>query len=84
MHWASDGWTWGGWIVMFLMMSAFWVLAITLVVWLVRGTRSPGRGERGEPRSGAMAVLEERYARGEIDRDEFEERRATLLRQKPS
>lgn len=83
MHFGSDGWGWGGWIVMLLTMAAFWVLAITLVVWLVRGSHPREREERGEPRPDAMAILEERYARGEIDRDEFEQRRTTLLGQTP-
>lgn len=46
---------------------AFWILLIALIVALVR---APGR-------SGAR-VLEERYARGEITREEFLERRAVL------
>ena len=50
---------------------AFWVVLITVVVHVVK--RSPPSGGRN-----ALAVLEERYARGEIDRDEFLERRSVL------
>jgi putative membrane protein len=53
---------------------AFWILLIALIVLLVRGIRTT------EPGSGVSAVrlLEERYARGEITRDDFRERRAVL------
>jgi uncharacterized membrane protein len=54
---------------------AFWILLIGLIVLLVRGTR-PTAHESGGP---AMRVLEERYARGEISREDFLERRAVLL-----
>lgn len=62
-----------------LMMVLWSVLLAASVlggIWLVvRGARASG----GSPSSpGAMDILEERYARGEIDRDEFEERRQAL------
>jgi len=56
----------------------FWVVIIVLVVTLVRG-RPPQSPRPRQP--SAVAVLEERYARGEIDRDEFLERRAVLIEQ---
>jgi putative membrane protein len=79
VYWGPDHWGFGGWLVMFLMMVGFWALVVLLVVWLVRGTadRRPRQGA-GRP-SEAIAILEERFARGEIDREEFEERRSTLL-----
>ena len=51
-----------------------WLLLIALVVVLLRGVRTAG-GDSGE---GPVHVLEERYARGEITREEFLERRAVL------
>jgi putative membrane protein len=53
---------------------AFWILVIGLIVFLVRATRSSA-GDSGVP---AVRVLEERYARGEISREDFIERRAVL------
>jgi putative membrane protein len=53
---------------------AFWILLILAIVLLVRGTRTSA-GASGGP---AVRVLEERYARGEITREEFLERRAVL------
>jgi putative membrane protein len=54
----------------FLFWVGFWVLIAILIVNLFRrgGVRS----------SSALGVLEERYARGEISRDEFFERKAVL------
>jgi putative membrane protein len=61
-------------IVWGFMGAAFWILLIALIVLLVREMRN------GAPASGGPAVrlLEQRYARGEISREEFVERRALL------
>lgn len=53
---------------------AFWILLVALIVLLVRGTRTPAR----DSAEGAVRLLEERYARGEITREDFLERRAVL------
>lgn len=46
-------------------------------IWFMR--RMPPRRRRGpDPLARSMAVLNERYARGAIDRDEYLERRAYL------
>ena len=59
---------------------AFWLLFVAvLMVGVVLLVRALGeRGRSGESESSALRILEERFARGEIDRDEFEERRRTL------
>ena len=66
--WGGTGWG----ILEGLFFAAFWIVVILLLVSLVRG-----RGG-GPSRSSALRVLEERYARGEIDREEFVERRRVL------
>ena len=53
---------------------AFWIVVIGLIVLSTRGTRGTGR----DPEGPAVRLLQERYARGEIDREEFLERRAVL------
>ena len=53
---------------------ALWILVVALIVFLVRATRSTA-GDSGVP---AVRLLEERYARGEISREDFIERRAVL------
>jgi putative membrane protein len=49
---------------------ALWILLILLIVWLVRGTLTSARA----PEAPAIQMLQERYARGEITREEFLER----------
>jgi putative membrane protein len=53
---------------------AFWILLIGLIVLITRGMPTAARDSRGS----AVRLLEERYARGEITREEFLERRAVL------
>jgi putative membrane protein len=61
-----------GWIYMVL----WWVLVIIAIFGLVRWMRH-GSGIGGRSRS-ALAILHERYAKGEIDRKEFEEKKKDL------
>lgn len=72
---------WGGMALGILLMLLFWggVLAILgLGVWaLIRYTqRQEGRGAGSGGR--ALDILKERYARGEITREEYEDRRRDL------
>jgi putative membrane protein len=78
-------WQWGPWVGIFpmlgfLLQTAFWVAAVAALIVLLR--RRPGAPPRRH--SPALDALEERYARGEIDRDEFLERRAVLDRAGPA
>jgi putative membrane protein len=68
--WAGPGWG----LIGFLVMVAFWVLVVMIIVGLVRGG-----GTRRGLASSSVRILEERYARGEIDREEYMERRQYLL-----
>jgi putative membrane protein len=47
------------------------IAIVALVVWLVRSTASSGMHQLTLRRSSGLDVLEERYARGEINRDEY-------------
>lgn len=58
-----------------LMMVIFWALIIGLIFLAVRGFSSRSGTGTGQT---AMDILRERYARGEIDEDEFDQRRAKL------
>ena len=46
--------------------------------WLMRNSRNDRYQPEAAGDDGALAVLRERYARGEIDAAEFEERKRTL------
>lgn len=63
------GWFGGG-----LMMVVFWALLIAAIVWLVRELR--GQGNSGNSR--ALDILKERYAKGEIDKTEFDSKKRDL------
>ena len=82
----NSGWGWGGWILMTLVMVAFWGLVITAVVLAIRylagggGHHNRVGGGSAPVGSRAEDVLAERYARGEIDDDEYR-RRLTLIRE---
>ncbi|MET8947374.1 SHOCT domain-containing protein [Streptomyces sp. NPDC004542] len=90
MMWYDGGWGWGGWFVMTVFMVLFWAVLIVGLVALVRylsGTRHrqqpgspPASGEGGWQGRRAEELLAERFARGEIDEDEYE-RRLGLLRE---
>ncbi len=65
-------WGYGGFG--FLWMALFWIGIALLVTWAVRR----GDEDRAPARRRALDVLEERFARGEIDAEEFEARRRAL------
>ena len=75
------GWGWGHMFVGAIGMILFWAIVISLVVFLVRrlgGGRNTTASEQERPT--ALDILKERYAKGEIDRDEYEQRRRDLGR----
>lgn len=76
-------WHWNGgvagWLLMALVMVAFWGTVIWGIVYLVRGRDEPRHRAHSDDKP-AIDLLEERFARGEIDNDEFRERRDALLR----
>lgn len=75
-------WNWGfgagAAIIGMLLMAAFWVAVIVGIVFLVRwiAGQSGSRPQQGET---ALDILKKRYARGEITKAEFEERKKDLL-----
>jgi len=80
--WGYD-WGWGAWLVMSVMMVLFWGLVIAGIVVLIRYLT--GSGQAGPPvsssdraRPSAEELLDERFARDEIDQDEYARRRELL------
>jgi putative membrane protein len=75
------GWGYGaGWFGSVLMIT-FWIALIVgiifLIRWLVVSTRGRAGGARSE--DSALEILKRRYARGEIDKEEFEEKKRDLV-----
>jgi putative membrane protein len=69
MHWDND---WSSWWWMPVGMIVLWAIVVVAFALVVRELmlRSPARD--------ADAALDERYARGEIDDEEYQHRRAVL------
>jgi putative membrane protein len=69
------GWMW--------LMPVFWLIVPVLIIWaivaLVRGTSRSGSSASGSSHAeSALEVLNKRYARGEINKEEYEEKKKDL------
>lgn len=73
-----EGWGWGWWGVHMLFSALFWIVVIAAAVLGVRWLASAGRVESGPPRETALDILKTRYAKGEIGREEFEQKKRDL------
>lgn len=77
MMW-SNGMGWTGWLIMSLTALAFWALVVFAVVALFRGARNDTSPRRRGEDDDARQILDQRFARGEIDADEYHARREVL------
>ncbi len=84
-YWHHGGGWDGGWggghmifggIMMILFLGTIILMVVLAIRWL-SGRSSHGTGSQ-HPGNRALDILQERFARGEIDKEEFEERRHTL------
>lgn len=73
MHWYPDM-DFGGWLIMMTAMALLWGLLVAAVVALVRTPPTDPRRERPDP----LQLLDERFARGEIEETEYRARRHAL------
>ena len=81
-HWGMmGGWGYGGYGPVYMIVWAVILIAIVVgVVWLVRSLAAGGAGgQAAARRTAGLDVLEERYARGEINRDEYLQKKKDLL-----
>jgi putative membrane protein len=60
---------------MMFMMFLFWILVIVGLVFAVRWLVSEGKERRSDS---ALEILRQRYARGEINKEEFEAKKKDL------
>ncbi len=75
-RWEMHPMWWGVWGVgMMLMMLLFWILVVVGLVVAIRWLIAKGKPSRSDS---ALDILRERYARGEINKDEFEARKKDL------
>jgi putative membrane protein len=89
VQWRGYGWHMGpgmmgggygmGWLGMILM-AAFWIAVIIgiifLIRWLVISTSAGGGAAKSE--ESGLEILKRRYARGEINKEEFEDKKKDL------
>lgn len=75
-HWHHDGgwggWGGGDWVSMALMMLLIWLPILLIGFFLVRALAGP-RGGGNEARDPAEDEARRAYARGEIDRERFQQ-----------
>jgi putative membrane protein len=60
-------------------MWIIWIIIIIAIILFVRSYFSPARGEGELTKESALDVLKKRYARGEISKEEFEEKKRDLI-----
>ncbi|MBO8174256.1 MAG: SHOCT domain-containing protein [Thermococcus sp.] len=62
-----------------IFMILFWVAIIAGVVWLIKWLLESSSGTSKISKNRALEILDEKYARGEIDDEEYERRKRKLL-----
>ncbi|MEK7554380.1 MAG: SHOCT domain-containing protein [Patescibacteria group bacterium] len=68
------GWGFGGGFMMII----FWVFFIVFLVWIVKQVQGGNRSGSQDEKS-PHDTLKERYAKGEIDKKEFEEKKRDIM-----
>ena len=86
--WQNEGWGMGwpgmmsgfGWMwLMPIFFIVFWGLVVWGIVALVRGTRQSANSDSASGQAeSALEILQKRYARGEINKAEYEEKKKDL------
>lgn len=92
MWWPGVGYGFGGGVMLLMMvfMAIFWILLLVGTFFIVRGLMDSGAMGQGPPKVNhkpkkgeefvetAVDVLKKRYALGEIDKKEFDEKKREL------
>jgi putative membrane protein len=75
MNWGYGmGW---GWMII---MVVFWISVIVGIIFLIRWlVLSTDRGRGSKAEDSALEILQKRYAKGEINKEEFEEKKKDLV-----
>jgi putative membrane protein len=77
LGWCQGNTGWGGWVTMTVAMVLLWAVVLFAAVAIWRSSWAPRTQAALE--SDPVAILDERFARGEIDEREYQVRRELLL-----
>lgn len=77
MNFTNSSMGWWGFGSGFLIMIVFWILIIISIVALIKWLIDQGKSSE---ENSALEVLRQRYAKGEINQKEFEEKKEALLK----
>lgn len=78
----NEPWMWHPWGmgISMLFMLLLWVITIVGIVFLVKWVLDQTTTrQRGTTEDSALDILKKRYARGEINKEEYEEKKRDLL-----
>ncbi len=75
-NWGEFGW-WGMGLG-FIFMILFWLLIVLGIAALIRWLQAQPGSNQGTRGKTPFEIVQERYARGEIDRDEYEQKKRDL------
>ncbi len=72
---------WGGWGMGWVFMIIFWALIIVALVFLIKWLAglSRSRASSDKPHDSALEILKQRYAKGEINKEEFDQKKRDLM-----
>jgi putative membrane protein len=84
-HMWSDDYGWHFWWMLFPVMMLFMMVVFGFVVYFLLSRLSGGSHQSGsmnrqwDTSYSALGILDERYARGEIQKEEYQERKVAIL-----
>lgn len=86
-----SGWGYGGWGMMrtgmmegfgfMWLMPIFWIAILGLIIWAivaVVGRSGESRGQGSPKTDSPLEILKQRYARGEISKEEYEQKKKDI------
>jgi len=73
----GPGMMWGWWGMGWIFIIIFWGLVLLGLIFLIRWLAGTLKASKGE--ESALDILKKRYARGEINQEEFEQKKRDLV-----
>ena len=82
-----SGWGYGGWGMMggfgfMWLMPILWIVILGLIIWAIVaavGRSGESKGQGSAKTDSALEILKQRYARGEINKEEYEQKKKDLV-----